>query len=75
MCSLVPSSTDVYCMGGFTEDDWVYSSLKSVERFDTSSETWEHRSDMVYPRADFGVGYVSSMIDEQIHYYIFYVAL
>ncbi|CAM9832077.1 unnamed protein product [Sphacelaria rigidula] len=56
VCSIMPSSSHVYCMGGFTEENWEYSVLNSVERFDIASETWEERAPMVFPRADFGVG-------------------
>lgn len=62
MCARVPASTDVYCMGGFTDEDSEYILLQSVERFDLSTETWEYKADMVNPRADFGVGYVYSLI-------------
>lgn len=56
MCTRVPASSEVYCMGGFTNVDDDFEILQSVERFDASTETWEYKADMVMPRADFALG-------------------
>lgn len=55
-CIRLPDTSEVFCMGGFTEDNGNFSILQSVERFDISSGEWDFRADMVIPRADFGVG-------------------
>lgn len=55
-CIKVPGSSDVFCMGGFTENNGEFEILQSVEYFDMETETWEFKADMVIPRADFGAG-------------------
>lgn len=52
----MPASAEALCIGGFTEVDFEYTILSSVERFDMETEQWEDRADMVNPRADFGAG-------------------
>lgn len=56
MCTRIPASDDVYCMGGFKESDGEFTILASVEHFDLSAETWEFKAPMVTPRADFALG-------------------
>lgn len=56
MCLKLPASPDVFCMGGFTEDNWDFSILDTVEHFDISTEKWQYKAPMIIPRADFGAG-------------------
>lgn len=56
VCTRVPGSSEVYCMGGFTNNEGDFAILDSVERFDAETETWEPRMSMVFPRADFALG-------------------
>ena len=55
-CILLPATTEVFCIGGYTFDDEQsdFQILKSVERFDISTQQWDFRASMVNPRADFG---------------------
>lgn len=55
-CVRLPASSEVFCIGGFTETEFDFSILKSVERFDIETEEWETKAAMVNPRADFGAG-------------------
>lgn len=55
-CVGLPARAEVLCIGGFTEADFEYTILRSVERFDFETEQWEDKADMVNPRADFGAG-------------------
>ncbi len=55
-CIRLPATSDVFCIGGFTENNWEYSILSSVERFDMDTQQWEIMASMVNPRADFGAG-------------------
>lgn len=52
----LPAALEVFCIGGFTETDYNFTILTSVERFDMETEQWEIKADMVNPRADFGAG-------------------
>ncbi|CAM9245234.1 unnamed protein product [Hapterophycus canaliculatus] len=64
-CIRLPATTDVYCIGGFTENDWDYTILSSVEMFDIATEKWVaevSKASMVNPRADFGAGLVNGRI-------------
>ncbi|CAN0484311.1 unnamed protein product, partial [Ectocarpus sp. 8 AP-2014] len=61
-CIRLPATTEVFCIGGFTEENWEYTILSSVERFDMETEQWESKASMVIPRADFGAGLVNGRI-------------
>eukprot|EP00903_Cladosiphon_okamuranus_P009594 g9133.t1 len=61
-CIRLPTTPDVFCIGGFTESDWNFTILDSVERFDMETQEWATMASMVNPRADFGVGLVNGRI-------------
>eukprot|EP00904_Undaria_pinnatifida_P009997 jgi/Undpi1/6127/HiC_scaffold_20.g08612.m1 len=62
VCVALPAALEVFCIGGFTETDYNFTILTSVERFDMETEQWEIKADMVNPRADFGAGLVNGRI-------------
>ncbi|CAM9256994.1 unnamed protein product, partial [Ascophyllum nodosum] len=63
-CILLPATTEVFCIGGYTFDDEQsdFQILKSVERFDISTQQWDFRASMVNPRADFGASLLNGRI-------------
>ncbi|CAM9671181.1 unnamed protein product [Pylaiella littoralis] len=61
-CVKLPTTSDVFCIGGFTELDGNFTILSSVERFDIDTEQWESKAAMINPRADFGAGLLNGRI-------------